>query len=661
MEMTDSCTQQQDGDGDEPTSDDSVSLLCDLRPWQSSRGAQDMEVDELKSQFGNEKEVVTEMNALKAPVSGICSYAQSAAGCAHSTSGDSKVSQSVKVPNKRQVNKRNGLGETLLHRACKKGDLAHVEALIRAGVSVNAQDFAGWTALHEASAVGLEAVVEELLKAGADVHARSCDGVLPLHDAICAGHCQVVKLLLQYGSNPSDRTGAGLSALDLAGEGELRALLSLPVPPVTGEQPREAPALRGPAGAVSPETCRLSCNDAPSPTSRDSGDRGVQPGRKDTSADGCCSEGLPVVLEEVGRTQTEIAAWPLAGPVDAGRYHAALMQIQSVLTEVVTWQQLEKDNLALKYRSMPGCLRQRLLKSQLVSLAWRQRTIVDILQKQLRLVELYVTTEAKPSTRPPHRGGSGPRRSNRPVPRTTALRAAPQSHAAIAWPSAPRPTQRRKAAPPTDVPKGDAGILGSRAKQPRKTLQHVHFQIEADKELVQGGDSGVRLYRLVQTGVLAPGSALQLLLKGRRHLAVVQADGSIKDDRGKWHRALERWLEAVLGNNIPVSATYAWDKVTLADKPLSHYALNVQAEGDRPQSRPQVDVPRGPAVPSPEELTTEAAGLRRLMGIKSIRLVGDAELLPNAVMERYWEKLMEMDALECEDWSHNSWFDSLTW
>lgn len=133
-----------------------------------------------------------------------------------------KVSQSVKVPNKRQVNKRNGLGETLLHRACKKGDLAHVEALIRAGVSVNAQDFAGpshsflfhcdhfrvrtsvtfspvdvdfdlsgWTALHEASAVGLEAVVEELLKAGADVHARSCDGVLPLHDAICAGHCQV--------------------------------------------------------------------------------------------------------------------------------------------------------------------------------------------------------------------------------------------------------------------------------------------------------------------------------------------------------------------------------------------------------------------------------------------------------------------------------------
>lgn len=91
MEMTDSCTQQQDGDGDEPTSDDSVSLLCDLRPWQSSRGAQDMEVDELKSQFGNEKEVVTEMNALKAPVSGICSYAQSAAGCAHSTSGDCEL------------------------------------------------------------------------------------------------------------------------------------------------------------------------------------------------------------------------------------------------------------------------------------------------------------------------------------------------------------------------------------------------------------------------------------------------------------------------------------------------------------------------------------------------------------------------------------------
>ncbi|KAL6113776.1 ankrd31 [Pungitius sinensis] len=652
MEMTNSRTQEQDGAGDEPSSDDdSVSLLCDLKPWQSSPVAEDMDVDE--AQFGKkkqEKEVVTEINGLKAPVSGMSSYAVSDST---SQSGDSKLSQCMKVPKKMKVNKRNGMGETLLHRACKKGDLAHVEALIQAGISVNTQDFAGWTALHEASAFGLKAVVEELLKAGADVHARSYDGILPLHDAICAGHRQVVKLLLQYGSNPSDRTGAGLSALDMAEEEEIRELLSLPASLVTDEQPCE-----GPPGTMSPEARRLSCSDTASTPPRVSWDRGgdrtpadVQPGRTDTSADGGSKEALAVVLDEVGRTQTEIAAWRLTGPEDAGRNHAALMHIQSVMTEVLTRQQLEKDNLARKYRSIPGCLRQRLLRSQLVSLACRQRTIVDILEKQLRLVELNVTTEAKPSTRSSHRGGS--RRATSSAPPTTALRATLRSHAAVPsppGPSAPPLVQQRRAAPPTDVLKDKAGILGSRAKPPRKTLQHVHFQIQGDNALVQAcaDDSSVRLSQLVQTGVLAPGSALQLLLKGRGHLAVVQGDGSIKDGRGKSHRALERWLEAILGNNIPISATYAWDKVTFANKPLSHYALNMEAERDEPHSRPQVDVQRRAAVPLPEELTTEAASLRRLMGIKTIHLVGDEELLPNAVMERYWKKLLEMDP---EDWS----------
>ncbi|KAM8886288.1 ankyrin repeat domain-containing protein 31 isoform 2-T2 [Spinachia spinachia] len=669
MEMTD-CTR--DGKGDEPTSDDdSVSLLCDLKPWKSSTVAEDVEVDELHSQFKNKKqkrEVVTETNGLEPPASGISSYVQAAARCADSTSqsGDSKVSQCVKVSKNMQVNKRNGMGETLLHRACKKGDLAHIEALIRAGISINAQDFAGWTALHEASAFGLKAVVEVLLKAGADVHARSFDGVLPLHDAISAGHCQVVKLLLQYGSNPSDRTGAGFSALDLAEEGESRELLSLLVCPVTDEQPCEAPALLGPPGAMSPEARRLSCSDVASVPSGDSEDRDgakgpadVHPPRKGPSAEGCRTEALAVVLEEVGRTQSEIAAWPLTGPEDAGRYHAGLIQIQSVLTEVVTRQQLEKDNLARKYWSMPGCLRQRLLKSQLVSLAGRQRTIVELLQKQLLLVELYVTTQAKPSTRSSHRGGSrsaSALEAGRPVPRTATLRATPQSRAAVRsqpGPSAPRLTQRRKAAPPTHVPEENARTLGSKAKRQRQTLQHVHFQIQGDNAPVQAraADSSVRLSRLIQMGVLAPGSALHLLLKGRGHLALVQVDGSIKDDKGKSHRALERWLEAILGNNIPVSATYAWDKVTFVNKPLSHYALDMETERNETQSRAKMDVQRGAAVPLAEELTTEAASLKRLMGIKTIHLVGEEELLPNAVMERYWEKLL-VDDLECEEWSH---------
>lgn len=50
-------------------------------------------------------------------------------------------------------------------------------------------------------------------------------------------------------------------------------------------------------------------------------------------------------------------------------------------------------------------------------------------------------------------------------------------------------------------------------------------------------------------------------LQAQWHVALVQGNGSIKDSKGKLHLAPKHWLESILGNNIPVSSVYAWDKV----------------------------------------------------------------------------------------------------
>ncbi|XP_059192326.1 ankyrin repeat domain-containing protein 31-like [Centropristis striata] len=689
LKMTDSCSKEHDSERNgyvSTSDDDSISLLCDVNAWQSRGAAEDMEISDLDSQFGNKeqkKKVEPEINRFKPPEPGISSCMQSTAGPADSTSPSAaKVSKSVRITNKTNVNKRDGKGETLLHKACKKVDLARVKMLIQAGVSINMEDNAGWTALHEACVVGDEAVVEELLKAGANVNARSSDGVTPLHDAVSAGHYQVVKLLLQCGSNASDRTVGGLSAVDMAEEENIKELLSVKESTVTHEQPCGAPAqCRQPGDTSSEAHChkQLSLQSSSSPSRsdtanvrpRESDDRDgarepgdIQLGKKDTTTDNLThSDSLTVALEEVRRKQAQISTWPLTGPEDAGRYHAAVTEIQNVLIEVLNKQQLKKNNLDQKYRNVSESLRQSVLKSQLENLASCQKNLVEVFQKQMNLVEVYVTMKAKLSTQPSNHqcnilvtqqpdllctpapkareehscNQNTPRKENqRQVTQTRPLKSTSSNHAKdlrVPGPPAPLLTEALK-------------TCQSSTQQP-----HISIQMKGNNALIErrAQDNGPHLSQLIQRGVVPSGSDLKLLLKGHWHFARVLGDGSIKDRKRKCHLAPERWLESILGNNIPVSSMYAWDKVTFRDKPLSYYLLNMEAEGHKPQTCPEDDPQHCSTASSQEELTTEAASLRRLMEIKIIHLVADEELLPNALMDCYWEKLLKSDE-DSEDW-----------
>lgn len=131
---------------------------------------------------------------------------------------DKKQSSNEEVRRKRSKNKitvkRNEKGETPLHLASMKGDIAKVEKLLNLNHPVNEKDYAGWTPLHEAVNHNRVEVAELLLKHGADVNDRGCGGVTPVHDAAQCGHAPMVYLLMKYGANMSVLTDTNESVLD---------------------------------------------------------------------------------------------------------------------------------------------------------------------------------------------------------------------------------------------------------------------------------------------------------------------------------------------------------------------------------------------------------------------------------------------------------------
>jgi len=113
-----------------------------------------------------------------------------------------------------------GCGDTPLHSAAEKADLARVESLLARGCAVNARGRRGLTPLHcacagyaEPSELGRKvAVVELLLKHGADPNARNEFGQAPLH---LTDHKEIAAALLAAGADVNAKEESGLNPLHL--------------------------------------------------------------------------------------------------------------------------------------------------------------------------------------------------------------------------------------------------------------------------------------------------------------------------------------------------------------------------------------------------------------------------------------------------------------
>lgn len=114
--------------------------------------------------------------------------------------GDSKpLPAHMNIP--KGLHKVNMVGETLLHRACKRNQVERlIGALHVPGVDINVKDHAGWTPLHEACNHGSIECVHAILQHCPDVDLLTqVDGVSPLHDALSVGELDIAKLLLRQG------------------------------------------------------------------------------------------------------------------------------------------------------------------------------------------------------------------------------------------------------------------------------------------------------------------------------------------------------------------------------------------------------------------------------------------------------------------------------
>ena len=112
------------------------------------------------------------------------------------------------------INAPNRFDETPLMLAVMKVDDATIEALLRAGASVQKQT--GWTPLHYAVMQGRTRWVKDFIARGADVNAVTPKGITPLMLAARGANESMAEMLLAAGARLEDCSTTGQSVADFA-------------------------------------------------------------------------------------------------------------------------------------------------------------------------------------------------------------------------------------------------------------------------------------------------------------------------------------------------------------------------------------------------------------------------------------------------------------
>ncbi|KAK5085748.1 hypothetical protein LTR05_005036 [Lithohypha guttulata] len=127
------------------------------------------------------------------------------------------------LANGTDVNDTDSRGNTVLHRAALRNDLAMIEMLLTYNPDVNYKDSKGrtaWSLINEGQAtetfVDRRKVLDALIEAGADPNMRDRQGVSVLYGAAAGGHIEVARYLLEVGVDPGSQTIYGWAPLHWA-------------------------------------------------------------------------------------------------------------------------------------------------------------------------------------------------------------------------------------------------------------------------------------------------------------------------------------------------------------------------------------------------------------------------------------------------------------